>query len=195
MEKDGLISGCKVLIIGGSAGSLKVLMELLPRLTAFPTFTIVIVLHRKNAEDTTLEELFALKTSFPVNEVEDKTPLEKGAIYVAPSGYHLLFEREELLSLDASEKINYSRPSIDVSFESAAEVYGKGLTAVLLSGANADGTEGLRAIEKTGGTIIIQDPLTAEMPFMPQNALLHTTPDYVVGISELCDLINHINSY
>lgn len=193
MEKDKLISGCKVLIIGGSAGSLDVLLKTFPSLEV-PSFAIVIVLHRKHTDDNTLEELIAAKTKIPVKEVEDKVALERGCIYIAPSDYHLLFEKNDLLSLDTSEKVNYSRPSIDVAFESAADVYGKSLVGILLSGANADGTDGLIAIKKSGGTIVIQKPETADMPFMPNNALMRTTPDYVLDVSELLQLIARINS-
>lgn len=188
MEKDKMISGCRVLIIGGSAGSLEVLLKVLPPLTSI-TYSLVIVLHRKSAEDNTLEELIAAKTAVPVTEVEDKTPMLPGHIYIAPSDYHLLFENDDTLSLDTSEKVNYSRPSIDVSFESAAEVYGESLSVILLSGANADGTAGLIAVKNAGGTIIVQDPETAEMPFMPNHAIEKITPDLVLTIEEIGQLI------
>ncbi|KGO91682.1 chemotaxis protein CheB [Flavobacterium subsaxonicum] len=192
MEKSPIISGCKVVIIGGSAGSLDVLLKLLPRLTV-ATFAIVLVVHRKSSEDSTLEELIAIKTSIPVKEVEDKIALLPGNIYIAPSDYHLLFEKNDQLSLDTSEKVNYSRPSIDVSFESAADVYGPALVAVLLSGANADGTQGLQAIKAAGGIVVVQDPETAEMPFMPRNAIENLTADYILGINDLYEFISTIN--
>lgn len=160
----------------------------MPPLTSI-TYSLVVVLHRKSAEDNTLEELIAAKTAVPVTEVEDKTPMLPGHIYIAPSDYHLLFENDDTLSLDTSEKVNYSRPSIDVSFESAAEVYGESLSVILLSGANADGTAGLIAVKNAGGTIIVQDPETAEMPFMPNNAIEKITPDLVLTIEEIGQLI------
>lgn len=193
MEKDRMISNCKVLIIGGSAGSLEVLMKLLPNLSSIPSFAIVFVLHRKNAKDATLEELIAIKTNISVKEVEDKTSFLPGYIYIAPPDYHLLFEKNNILSLDTSEKVNYSRPSIDVSFESAAEVYGSSLIAILLSGANADGTNGLLAVKKAGGTTIIQNPDTAQMPFMPQNAITYVSPDYILDVDEMLHFITSIN--
>lgn len=193
MEKNKLIFDCKVLIIGGSAGSLEVLMRIFPQLTLISSFAIVIVLHRKSTEDSLLEELFALKTKIPVKEVEDKVKLQPGFIYIAPSDYHLLFEKNDLLSLDISEKVNYSRPSIDVSFESAAEIYGSSLVAILLSGANADGTQGLIEVKKAGGTIIVQKPEDSKMPFMPQNAVTHTSPDYILDEKEILKLISTLN--
>lgn len=194
MEENKLISGCKVLIIGGSAGSLEVLMRIFPQLPSIQSFAIVIVLHRKNTEDSLLEELFALKTEIPVKEVEDKVKLKPGFIYIAPPDYHLLFEKNDLLSLDISEKVNFSRPSIDVSFESAAEIYGSSLVGILLSGANADGTQGLIEIKKAGGIIIVQKPENSKMPFMPQNAVNHTSPDYILDDEEILKLISSINS-
>lgn len=194
MEKSKIINGCKVLIIGGSAGSLEVLMRIFPRLSPNISYAIVIILHRKSSEDTMLEELFALKTDIPVKEVEDKTTLEPGFIYIAPSDYHLLFEKNSLLSLDISEKINFSRPSIDVSFESAAEVYGEALVGILLSGANADGTDGLIAIKKAKGKIVVQKPEDSKIPFMPRNAILNVSPDFILDEEEIFQLITLINS-
>lgn len=192
MEKDHVASGCRVLIIGGSAGSLDVLMKILPGINRPTTYTIVIVLHRKSGDDNMLEELLAVKTKVPVQEVEDKVALLPGYIYVAPSNYHLLFEKNNILSLDTSEKVNFSRPSIDVSFESAAEVFGSALIAVLLSGANNDGSEGLKTIKAAGGTIIVQDPATAEMPFMPANAIKTVTPHHILTIDEILKFITAI---
>ncbi|MGO4773203.1 chemotaxis protein CheB [Flavobacterium sp. W22_SRS_FK3] len=189
MEKNQLIPDFKVVIIGGSAGSLNVLMQILPQLPVIKSFAMVIVLHRKSTDELTLEELIKLKVSTNVKPVEDKVSFLPGSVYIAPSNYHLLFEKNNTLSLDTSEKINYSRPSIDVSFESAAEVYKNRLIGILLSGSNADGTEGLKAIKKEGGTIVVQDPESAEMPFMPNSAIQSTTPDLVLNIQEILHFI------
>ncbi|MFG4003992.1 chemotaxis protein CheB [Flavobacterium aquidurense] len=194
MEESKIISGCKVVIIGGSAGSLNALMQILPELPELKGFAIVIVVHRKSTDDQTLEELIALKSSVSVKPVEDKVPLLPGFVYVAPSNYHLLFEKNETLSLDISEKINYSRPSIDVSFESAAEIYGESLVGILLSGSNTDGTYGLKTIQAAGGTIVVQNPLAADMPFMPHNAILNTQPNFVLDNNEILKFISTINT-
>ena len=191
MEKDKMMP-YRVVLIGGSAGSLEIVLELLKTLAAFSAYSVVIVLHRKGGEDNTLEELLVLKTKIPVKGVEDKTVLNPGTIYVAPSDYHLLFEKDGTLSLDTSEKINYSRPSIDVSFESAADAYGNGVAAILLSGANADGTEGLKIVKQAGGTTIIQDPDTAEMPFMPKHAMENAAPDKVLDVEGIAAFLNDI---
>ena len=194
MEENKVISKCKVVIVGGSAGSLNSLMHILPNLPKLISFALVIVLHRKSSDDLTLEELLKVKSSVPVKIIEDKIPLVAGFLYVAPSNYHLLFEKNDTLALDTSEKVNYSRPSIDVSFESAAEVYGSSLIGILLSGSNADGTEGMKAIQKSDGLIVIQDPLSADMPFMPKHAIVNTKPDYILNNEEILNFLISINS-
>lgn len=194
MEKNKVITNCKVVIIGGSAGSLSVLLQILPQISKLNDFAIVIVVHRKSTDDQTLEDLLKLKSKIKVKPVEDKVPLTSGFVYIAPSNYHLLFEKNQTLSLDTSEKINYSRPSIDVSFESAAEAYGNSVVAILLSGSNSDGTNGLKVVKDFGGTIAVQNPLSAEMPFMPNNAILYSNPDLILNKEEMLDFINSINT-
>lgn len=187
MEKAEL-SRCRLFLIGGSAGSLDVVLQVLPQLLRLP-FPVVVVMHRRSAEDRVLEELLAVKSHLPLVEVEDKTPLLPGHLYVAPSDYHLLFEKNGVLALDSSEKVNYSRPSIDVSFESAAEAFGAEVVALLLSGANADGTEGLQAVSDKGGVTAVQHPDTAEIDLMPRHAMEHVKIDFVLKINEIADFI------
>jgi len=130
----------------------------------------VLVFHRKSSEDTTLIELLAHRTEFEVKEVDEKDPIRPNVIYVAPADYHVLIEKDHTLSLDVSEKVNFCRPSIDVTFESASDIYGKSLMCILLSGANADGVQGLKAARDKGGFIVVQDPASAEVSYMPQQA-------------------------
>lgn len=186
---------CAVVLIGGSTGSIEVLLEFLPTLKAPLSFAIIIVLHRKNTADSTLSDLLAHKTSLPLKEVDDKDIIMAGNIFLAPADYHVLIEQNHTFSLDDSEKINHSRPSIDVTFESAAEVYGSSLVGVLLSGANADGKDGLIAIKKAGGIAVVQQPETAQAAFMPQQAILHVSVDYIVTIPELIRLIHQLNGF
>jgi two-component system chemotaxis response regulator CheB len=190
MEKDGLRNVSKCVVIGGSAGSLKVLMGILPNLAESLNFPIIIILHRKNDRRSSLETLLNNSCSLLVKEAEDKESLRNGVIYVAPPDYHLLIERDHSLSLDASEKVIWSRPSIDVTFQSASEVYQKHLMGVLLSGANNDGTLGLQKIKESGGKIIIQDPEDADMPVMPQLALDKVKPDYLLKARDIAAVIN-----
>ena len=195
MEENKMTPENKVIIIGGSAGSLLALMQILPELPVIHSFAIVIVLHRKNTDEETLEQLIKLKSNITVKPVEDKVPLLPGFIYVAPSNYHLLFEKNRLLALDASEKVNFSRPSIDVSFESAAESYAHDVIAILLSGANADGTNGLQAVKEHGGLVAVQNPETAEMDYMPRYAIQNLAPDYILEIDGILELLFRSNNY
>jgi len=190
MEPQHLHSRVELLLIGGSAGSLKVLLELLPRLRSDLEFPIVIVLHRKADPDSILDVLLRNHTKLAVLEAEDKMELQKGTIYLAPPDYHLLFESKHLVSLDCSEKLNYSRPSIDVSFQSAALACKDKLVAILLSGANADGVEGLRYVKSQDGLVFVQDPDTAEVAYMPKQAILQTKVDAVLKPEDFADTIN-----
>lgn len=190
MEESALASINKVVLIGGSAGSLEVLVAILPNLKPIQHAAIVIILHRKSGEDSILEDLIAMKSTIPFAKIEDKEILRPGFIYVAPSDYHLLFEKNGQLSLDVSEKINYSRPSIDVSFETGAAAFGEKCIAILLSGANSDGTSGLQAVQKAGGTVILQNPKNAVMAYMPQNALAKLTPNFILDVDEILNYIN-----
>ena len=190
MEKDKIVSSFKLLVIGGSAGSLDVILKMLPNLDEQLKLAIVIVLHRKSGGDYSLSDLLASRTKIKIYEVEDKQVLEQGCIYIAPPDYHLLFEKDHTLSLDYSEKINYSRPSIDVSFESAAEIFGSELACLLLSGANADGVKGLDRVKKNGGQVLVQNPETADSPFMPQQAILNVPVDTVLRTTEMAAFIN-----
>lgn len=185
------IAHFKVVLIGGSAGSISVLMQLLPQLDKI-SFALVLVLHRKSGEDSTLEELISLKTTVPSLPVEDKTKLLPGHVFVAPADYHLLFEKDNQLSLDISEKINHSRPSIDVSFESAADAFGAAVVGILLSGANNDGTAGLQYIKNAGGNTIVQNPETAESPFMPQHAIVHAEPNQILNIDGILAFLKNL---
>ena len=161
----------RIIAIGGSAGSLEVIMKIVQSLKTGSGNVYLIIVHRKNDAESILAELLKAKTSLVVKEVEDKDLIEPGHIYLAPSNYHLLLEDERHFSLDASEKIHFSRPSIDVTFESLAEIYGKKVIGILLSGANADGVKGLQTIQKSGGFTIVQDPSSAEVSFMPEQAI------------------------
>ncbi|RYZ28501.1 MAG: chemotaxis protein CheB [Chitinophagaceae bacterium] len=181
----------ELLLIGGSAGSLDVLIQLLPALDKKLDLAIVIVLHRK-AGESLLVDLLNDKTAWTVKEAEDKEDIQKRTIYVAPPDYHLLIEKDKTLSLDFSEKVHFSRPSIDVSFETAAEAYGSSLMAVLLSGANSDGAEGLRQIKQAGGTTIVQNPKEAAVAYMPQQAIELTKVDYIAGTTEISAIINRL---
>jgi two-component system, chemotaxis family, protein-glutamate methylesterase/glutaminase len=190
MEKEGINDNTSILVIGGSAGSLEALLYFLPLLKNDIPFSIVIVLHRKSDADSMLSDLLQGRTRLPVREIEDKEKILPSVIYVAPANYHVLVEKEGYFSLDVSEKINFSRPSIDVSFETAADVYGARAAALLLSGANSDGTAGIKCIKEKGGKAIIQLPASAEVSYMPQQALNEINADAVLSTEEIAAYIN-----
>jgi two-component system chemotaxis response regulator CheB len=192
MEENSLNKPGDVLLIGGSAGSLTVLFDLLPYIRPGFPLAVILVLHRKNSADSSLSALLSLKTAVPVKEIEDKDPVSAGYIYLAPADYHTLIEKNSSFSLDYSEKVNFSRPSLDVTFESAADVYGTRLTAIILSGANEDGTKGLAAIKKAGGTIMAQNPGSAQMPFMPQYAIEHLGIGLILTPVEMAQYLQKI---
>ncbi|HEX8459860.1 MAG TPA: chemotaxis protein CheB [Segetibacter sp.] len=161
----------ELVLIGGSAGSLPVLIHLLKSLDSHFPIPIVIILHRQRSTLSELSKIIsAAVPSKKIMEPDDKDAVEVHGIYIAPQNYHLLIEKDHTFSLDYSEAIQYSRPSIDVTFESAAWVYGDKLVSILLSGANNDGTSGLRAISESGGVTIAQDPAMAEYKTMPLSA-------------------------
>ncbi len=179
----------RLFVIGGSAGSLDVILNIATVLPAEARSTFVIIVHRKAGPDSLLTALLASRATLPVKEVEDKEPILPGNIYLAPPDYHLLFENEHLFSLDCSEKLHFSRPSIDITFESAAEVFGERVTGILLSGANEDGSEGLCSIQQAKGITIAQDPASAEVGFMPKHAVDKNCAKYVFTPGEIARYI------
>jgi two-component system chemotaxis response regulator CheB len=182
----------KTLLIGGSAGALTVVLQIVQSLTPAMNVSALVILHRKSTEENVLLDVLTSKTKMEVRETEDKDEMMPGVLYIAPADYHVLIERDGTMTLDDSEKINYSRPSIDVSFESAAEIYGPSLVCVLLSGANADGVGGLVAARARGAKIVVQDPDTAEFVYMPRQAMAVLKPDLVLtdkNMNELYELL------
>lgn len=180
----------KCVVIGGSAGSLQVILYILSHLrTNFP-IPVIIILHRKNDHESELIEVLRYRTGLIVKEAEDKETIQAGTVYLAPADYHLLIEKSQTIALDGSEKVHFSRPSIDVTFQSAADTYGPGLIAILLSGANTDGTEGLHHVRKNGGLLIVQAPADAITPFMPQNAIDHRLADQVLDTKGITAFLN-----
>ena len=169
MEKAEVNKG-KLVVIGGSSGSLQVIINILGRLPNEYPIPVLLIIHRAYSNDSMLLDLLVLKSNLTVREVEEKDKIIPSYVFLAPADYHVLIEKDETFTLDYSEKLNFSRPSIDVSFISAAEVYGKNLIGILLSGANEDGAEGLKEIKEQGGHTIIQHPDEAMVNFMPLQA-------------------------
>lgn len=192
MEKDKKVEEDRLVVIGGSAGSLTVLLTLFPLLKPEFNIPVIVVVHRAQGNEDTLAYILSDKTKLKVKEAEEKEPIKAGHVYIAPPDYHLLLERERTLSLDYSEKVNFSRPGIDVTFEAAAEVYHDRLICILLSGANADGAKGLVIAHRAGATTIVQKPATAEVSYMPEQAIRLMEPDYVLSAVEMAVYLNSL---
>ncbi|MBN2685280.1 MAG: chemotaxis protein CheB [Pontiellaceae bacterium] len=182
----------RAVVIGVSAGGLQALSKLLPALPESFPLPVLIVQHRSASTDGFLVNVLDELTAICVKEAEDKEALRPGYVYIAPADYHLLVERDETLCLSVDPKVNYSRPSIDVLFESAACVWGSALIGVVLTGANADGTSGLIMIKQKGGLTIAQDPATADFATMPQSAIDSDAVDHILPIGEVGTFLNNL---
>lgn len=184
----------ELLVIGGSAGSISVVLTVLPDLDKQLSFPVVIVLHRKAGSESRLSSLLEANSSLPVTEAYDKLAIRPGFVYLAPADYHLLFEDKKLVTMDMSEKVNYSRPSIDVTFQSAALVFRENIAALLLSGANNDGVGGMHAVARYGGIVLLQDPGTAGMSYMPEQALLSVKADEILKPENMARFFNQLST-
>ncbi|HTP10073.1 MAG TPA: chemotaxis protein CheB [Anaerolineae bacterium] len=179
----------QIIVIGGSAGAMTALTELLPAIPANYPLPIVIVVHLHPRQDNSHIERLGGLCALKVKEADEKEPLQPGTIYLAPPNYHLLIEKDYTFSLSIDERVNYSRPAIDVLFESAVQAYGSHIVGVVLTGANNDGAEGLRKIKERGGLAVVQDPRTAESTYMPQAALEATSVDHTLSVPEIGKLL------
>jgi two-component system chemotaxis response regulator CheB len=181
-------------VIGASAGGIEALTGLLPALPAGLRAPVFIVLHLPRDRPSVLVEIFARKCAVPVQEAEDKDTVAPGTVYFAPADYHLLVDRGPQISLSADDPVHHSRPSIDVLFESAAEVYGGRLLGIILSGANEDGAAGLAAIHDAGGVTVVQCPKTARAPQMALSALKLRPADRVLPLDEIAGMLRTLNT-
>ena len=179
----------KAVVIGGSAGGLDALSILLAYLPESYPCPVITVQHIHREQGGGLVEYFGRKCALSLHEAGDKDPVRPGCIYFAPPNYHLLIESDRTFSLSVDEKVHYSRPSIDVLFESAAHVWGRDLAGIVLTGTNADGAYGLHVINEYGGLTIVQDPATAEQPSMPQAALDAGEVDHVLSLEQIGELL------
>jgi two-component system, chemotaxis family, protein-glutamate methylesterase/glutaminase len=161
----------QAIAMGTSAGGLQALSVLLRDLPADYPLPVLVVQHRAKDQRSLLEEVLQTKTKIRVKQADEKEMLQKGHVYVAPPDYHLLVEEDRTLSLSSDEQVRFSRPSIDVLFESSAVVFKEGLVGIILTGASNDGASGIESIARYGGITIAQDPKEAEYPYMPQASI------------------------
>jgi two-component system chemotaxis response regulator CheB len=171
--------------IGASAGGVDALLTLLPRLPADFAAAVLVVLHLPPDRPSGLAELLGQRCTLPVAEAQDKQPVVPGRIVIAPPDYHLLVEPNETVALSMDEPVRFSRPAIDLLFESAAIAYGPRLLALVLSGGSDDGAEGLRSVRQHGGIAWVQDPASAVAPAMPAAALQRAGADAVLTVPQM----------
>ncbi|TGM98504.1 chemotaxis protein CheB [Leptospira dzoumogneensis] len=181
--------GYGAIVIGVSSGGLKALGEILPSLPQNYPIPIVIVQHLSPRSDGYWIESMDKICKLFVKEADEKEKIERGNIYMAPANYHLLVEQDRTFSLSTDAKVNFARPSIDVLFESAAEVYGKELIGLILTGSNSDGALGLKKIKEEGGLTIVQDPETAESSSMPAHAISTSSVDHILPLEGIQKLL------
>lgn len=184
----------EALVIGASAGGVEALLQLLSELQPDYRLPVVCLLHVPDRNDSLLADLLGRRLALPAKEAEDKERLRAGVVYVAPAGYHLSIENDRSFSLSREEPRHFSRPSIDILFESAADAYGERLAGALLTGANEDGAAGLLAIQGAGGLTLVQAPSDALVPTMPEAALALLQPDFILTLDAMRTLLAELDA-
>lgn len=184
----------EAIVIGVSAGGINTLSSLFSLLGKDLPIPIIIVQHISPHSDNKWIELLGNKTKLHIKEAEEKENILPGTIYIAPPNYHLVVERTKTFSLTIDERVNFSRPSIDVLFESAANIYTNKLIGIVLTGSNTDGTEGIKKIQESGGLTVIQDPATAEVAVMPASAMASISADHVLALKDIADLLTKLSN-
>lgn len=175
----------EAVVIGVSAGGMNALRTILPHLPEKFPVPVVVVQHRGTESDDFFAQYLAQRCAVQVKEAEEKEGAAPGTVYLAPANYHLLLEDDRTFSLTLESRVRFARPSIDVLFESAADVYGSKLIGIVLTGANDDGSRGLAAIKKRGGLAVVQDPAGAEVDTMPLAAIQAAVVDFVLPLAAI----------
>ncbi len=183
----------EAIVIGGSAGSFSIITQILTELPQPFALPIFMCLHRLKDKREGFKEALEIKSKIKIEEPDDKTMIQPNIAYLAPANYHMLIENKNIIALSITELVQFSRPSIDVLFESAADVYRDQLVAILLSGANRDGADGMKTIKSKGGLTIIQDLSTCSMTTMPEAASKSTSIDLQLKPNEISDFLKIIN--
>lgn len=185
VESRSLSGRIDAVVLGASAGGVEALSVLIPSLPQAFRPALFIVVHLPRERPSLLVDIFAPRCALPVYEAQDKEPVRPGTVYFAPPDYHLLVDEGPTLALSTDEPVHFSRPAIDVLFESAADVYGARLAGILLTGASTDGAQGIQAVREAGGITVVQDPDTAHSRIMPAAALARGPADFVLSLQQL----------
>ncbi|MDX9769955.1 MAG: chemotaxis protein CheB [Tenuifilaceae bacterium] len=182
----------KALIIGGSAGSFQVITRILSSLPANFPLPVLLSLHRLKHVRSGFVEALSIKSAIPVVEPFDKDQIKPGKAYLAPANYHMFIELGNKIALSTEPPVNHSRPSIDLSFVTAAQVYREKLIGIILSGANKDGAYGLKKVSDYGGVTIVQDPMECQVKTMTESALKITKVDHVMKTDQIIRFLQNI---
>ncbi|MDB5895557.1 MAG: chemotaxis protein CheB [Rhodoferax sp.] len=189
----------QAIVIGASAGGVEALMALLPALPADLAAPVFVVLHLPRDRDSLLVDIFRPRCALAVEEAQDKVVAAEGTVYFAPPDYHLLLDAVSgdtvHMSLSVDDAVNYSRPSIDVLFESAADAYRGRLMGIVLTGGNHDGSDGLDAVRRAGGVTVVQNPAGAQVSLMPASALARGPVDLVLSLDDMAGLLNLLREH
>lgn len=183
------LRGC---VIAASAGGYSALCTLFAGLSARFNPCVIAVLHSASDNHEALAASFARVCALPVTQACARERIRPRHVYIAPPGYHLLVEKNERFSLSMDEKVCYVRPSADVLFEAAVDAWGAAMIGVVLTGANEDGARGLQQVRARGGRAIVQSPVDAEVPQMPEAALRIAGADHVLRLEEIAPLLNRL---
>lgn len=195
MNRFNLNNRYKAIVIGGSAGSFQGITRILSSLPEDFTLPIIMCLHRLKHVRNGFTEALSIKSIKPVSEPCDKENIKKGNVYLAPANYHLCVELGNSFSLSTEEMVNNSRPSIDITLETAAYTYKDKLIGILLSGANKDGAIGMKRIKDRGGLTIVQDPAECMIDTMPTAALQATEIDHKLKIDGIIELLKELDKH
>jgi two-component system chemotaxis response regulator CheB len=180
--------------IGTSSGGVDALSKLLPAIPATFDGAVFVVLHLPPERPSLLVDIFRPRCALRVREAEDKETVTPGTIYFAPPDYHLLIEAGPALALSVDEPVNFSRPSIDVLFESAADVYGPRLLGVILTGSSGDGAAGLEAVQRARGVTLVQEPSTAQSPIMADAAIRRAPGHRVLSLPAIAEVFRTLRT-
>ncbi|GAB3479329.1 chemotaxis protein CheB [Polaromonas eurypsychrophila] len=179
----------EAVVIGASAGGVHALLALLTDLPRSFGLPVIVVLHLPEDRDSQLAEIFQYRLPIAVRQAADKESIAPATLYFAGPGYHLSVEMDRTFSLSCEEALHFSRPSVDILMESAADAYGAALAGILLTGANEDGAAGMARIKQQGGLTVVQDPVEAEVPTMPEAAIFRQAPDFILKLAGIRDFL------
>lgn len=186
------MSKYKAIIIGGSAGSFQVVTKILSGLKDSFDIPIIMALHRLKHVRHGFVETLSIKSKLPIIEPNDKQGIKKGQVYLAPANYHLYVELANTFALSTEPSVNHSRPSIDLTFITAAFAYKEKAVGIILSGANKDGAFGLKKIKDHKGLAIVQDPAESQVSTMPNSALARTNVDHILKVDDIIKFLNSL---